>query len=69
MATRTTTDSLDAVREKYRQEREKRLREDGPRQYISVADEFAGYEADPRAPQKKERAPIDEDCDVLMVGA
>ncbi|MBV9720320.1 MAG: hypothetical protein JO082_00170, partial [Mycobacterium sp.] len=34
---------IDALREKYRQEREKRLREEGSKQYIELEDDFAGY--------------------------
>ena len=67
MATRPNAGSLEAARQKYRQERDKRL-ENGPLQYLSLTDEFTRYEADPRA-EEAERAPINEACDVLIVGA
>ena len=37
----------DALREKYRQERDKRLRADGNEQYVEVVGEFAHYLDDP----------------------
>ena len=37
----------DALREKYRIERDKRLRDDGNDQYVEVAGEFAHYVEDP----------------------
>ena len=67
MATRPNAGSLEAARQKYRQERDKRV-ENGPRQYLSLTDEFTRYEIDPRA-QQAERAPIHEAYDVLIVGA
>jgi cyclohexanone monooxygenase len=65
-----TPDDIDipALREKYRQERDRRLRRDGQYQYLRTKDEFAdSYEADPYtlvAP----RAPISEDIDVAVLG-
>ncbi|WAJ45503.1 NAD(P)/FAD-dependent oxidoreductase [Mycobacterium sp. Aquia_216] len=59
---------IDALREKYRQEREKRLRKEGSRQYIELEDDFAGYyETDPYTPVTP-RAPIVEDLDVAVLG-
>ena len=44
---------LEALREKYRREREKRLRPEGSKQYIELVDEFAEYyETDPHSPPK-----------------
>ena len=37
----------DALREKYRRERDKRLRDDGNQQYIEVTGEFAHFIEDP----------------------
>ena len=37
----------DALRDKYRRERDKRLRADGNDQYLEVADEFAHFVDDP----------------------
>ncbi|BCI92152.1 hypothetical protein NIIDMKKI_73580 [Mycobacterium kansasii] len=59
---------LPALREKYRREREKRLRPEGSRQYIELVDDFAGYyESDPYTPPP-DRAPISADIDVLVLG-
>jgi cyclohexanone monooxygenase len=65
-----TPDDIDipALREKYRYEREKRLRTEGSRQYIELEDDFAGYyEADPYTPVTL-REPIAEDIDVAVLG-
>ncbi|MGC2799548.1 MAG: NAD(P)/FAD-dependent oxidoreductase [Mycobacterium sp.] len=59
---------IDALREKYRQEREKRLRKEGSKQYIELEDDFAGYyEVDPHTPVTP-REPITEDVDVAVLG-
>ncbi|SOJ52679.1 Neopentalenolactone D synthase [Mycobacterium simulans] len=65
-----TPDDIDivALREKYRQEREKRLRPEGSKQYIELVDEFAGYyETDPHSPPLV-RDPITADIDVAVLG-
>jgi cation diffusion facilitator CzcD-associated flavoprotein CzcO len=60
---------IPALREKYRQERGKRLRTEGQKQYVKTEDDFAtSYEADPHMPVKP-RAPIVEDLDVAILGA
>ncbi|MBV9351048.1 MAG: NAD(P)/FAD-dependent oxidoreductase [Mycobacterium sp.] len=57
-----------ALREKYRREREKRLRAEGSKQYVELEDDFAGYyETDPYAPPLV-RNPISEEIDVAVVG-
>ncbi|MDT5307755.1 MAG: cyclohexanone monooxygenase, partial [Mycobacterium sp.] len=59
---------IDALREKYRQEREKRLRKEGSKQYIELEDDFADYyEVDPHTPVTP-REPITEDVDVAVLG-
>ena len=66
-----TPDAIDipALREKYRQERDKRLRPEGQSQYLRTVDEFADqYEVDPHTPVAP-RAPISEDLDVAILGA
>ncbi|TFV56186.1 NAD(P)/FAD-dependent oxidoreductase [Mycobacterium sp. PS03-16] len=67
----TTTDvavDIDALRERYAQERAKRLRPDGSKQYVELADDFAGYyEVDPYTPVAP-RDPITEDIDVAVLG-
>jgi cyclohexanone monooxygenase len=59
----------DALRDKYRRERDKRLREDGEDQYIEVAGQFARYaEEDPYADPTFTRSPVDEDIEVVVLG-
>ena len=65
-----TPDDLDmvALREKYRRERDRRIRRDGQYQYLRTKDEFAeSYEADPYMPVLP-RVPIVEDLDVAVLG-
>jgi cation diffusion facilitator CzcD-associated flavoprotein CzcO len=60
---------IPALREKYRQERDKRLRPEGQKQYVKTEEDFAAsYEADPHMPVKP-RAPISEDLDVAVLGS
>ena len=64
---------IPALREKYRHERERRLRSDGQAQYVRPTDHVAGghvadYTADPLAPTIA-RDPVNEDLDVLVLGA
>jgi len=71
MSTQENYDDLDfdpvALREKYRLEREKRLREDGNEQYIEVKDDFSRYLDDPYvAPIKRD--PVSDEVDVLVIG-
>ena len=66
-----TPDDIDipALREKYQQERDKRLRSDGQKQYLITENEFADqYEVDPHTPVTQ-RKPISEDLDVAILGA
>jgi cyclohexanone monooxygenase len=59
---------LPALREKYRQERERRVRADGQYQYLKTEKDFAdSYEADPHMPVLP-RAPLSEDLDVAVLG-
>jgi cyclohexanone monooxygenase len=65
-----TPDDVDigALREKYRGERDKRLRPEGSKQYVELVDDFAGYyETDPYSPPLV-RDPISEDIDVAVLG-
>jgi cyclohexanone monooxygenase len=66
-----TPDAVDiaALSEKYRQERDMRLRPEGQSQYVRLVEEFADqYELDPYTPETP-RAPISEDLDVAILGA
>jgi cyclohexanone monooxygenase len=58
----------DALREKYRQEREKRLRPDGNAQYIEVKGDFSRYVDDPYVEPGFTRAPLTDAIDVLIIG-
>ena len=58
----------DALRERYRQERDKRLRDDGENQYLEAAENFAHYaDEDPYTAQTP-RDPIERDVNVVVVG-
>ncbi len=58
----------DALRKKYREERDKRLRREGNDQYIEVKGEFAHFLDDPYAEPGFEREPLTDDVEVLIVG-
>jgi cyclohexanone monooxygenase len=57
----------DALREKYRQEREKRLRPEGVNQYIEVKGDFSRYDEDPYV-EPIIRAAVNEEVEVLVGG-
>ncbi len=57
----------DALREKYRFERDKRLRADGNEQYVEVAGQFAHYLDDPYV-ERVERGPLFDTVDVAVIG-
>ena len=59
----------DALREKYRAEREKRLRPDGEAQYVELSGAFAHYaEDDPYADPDFTRAPLSEELEIAVIG-
>ena len=59
---------ISALRQRYQQERGKRLRDDGSKQYVELADDFAGYyRTDPHCPPV-DRDPISADIDVAVLG-
>ena len=58
----------DALRERYRVEREKRLRPDGNEQYVEMTGEFARYLDDPYIDEPIEREPKTDRVDVVIVG-
>ena len=58
----------DALREKYRAERDKRLRADGNEQYVEVEGEFAHYLDDPYVEPGFTRAPLTDEVDVVVIG-
>jgi cyclohexanone monooxygenase len=57
----------DALRRKYAEERDKRLRPDGNDQYIRLTDRFAHYLDDPYTPVA-ERAPVTDHVTVAFIG-
>jgi hypothetical protein len=58
-----------ALLEKYRQERDKRIRADGFDQYRKTEGELAHFFlSDPSAAPSPERMPVDEEVDVVIVG-
>jgi cyclohexanone monooxygenase len=56
-----------ALREKYRAERDKRLRADGNAQYQEIKGQFAHYLDDPYV-ARIERAPLTDEVEVVVVG-
>ena len=57
----------DALRNKYREERDKRVRTDGNEQYLEVKDTFAHFVDDPYV-ESFEREPLTDDTDVVVIG-
>ncbi|WP_198956179.1 NAD(P)/FAD-dependent oxidoreductase [Archangium sp. Cb G35] len=60
--------SPEALREKYRQEREKRLRADGNAQYRDLSGLYADFDKDPYVEPGFTRPALTEQIDVLIVG-
>lgn len=58
----------DALRGKYRIERDKRVRSDGNEQYIEVVGDFSNFVDDPYIDEVIERAPLTDDTDVIVIG-
>jgi cation diffusion facilitator CzcD-associated flavoprotein CzcO len=65
---RETSFDPDALREKYREERDKRLRADGNDQYVEVVEQFARFLEDPFVEQEIEREPLTDEVEVLIIG-
>ena len=55
----------DALRKKYREERDKRLRPDGIDQYIQVTGEFAHFVDDPYVEPGYTREPLTDEVDLV----
>jgi cyclohexanone monooxygenase len=58
----------DAMRNKYREERDKRIRSDGNEQYVEVKAEFAHYVDDPYVEPGFAREPLTDDVEVVVIG-
>ncbi len=59
---------IDALRRKYRQERDKRLRTDGLAQYQKAAGDFSKYIDDPYVEPGFTRAPLTDEVEIAIVG-
>lgn len=59
---------LDAVRTKYRVERDRRIRPDGSAQYLPASGEFGYYDADPHADADFTREPLHDRVDAVIIG-
>src|SRR5207253_9449826 len=68
MTTSNVSFDPNALREKYRAERDKRLREDGNEQYVETKGEFAHFVEDPYVAPGFSRAPLMDDVDVVVIG-
>ena len=58
----------DALREKYRQERDKRVRPEGNDQYLEVTGKFAHFVDDPYVEPGYTREPLTDEVDVVVIG-
>src|SRR4051794_14292896 len=57
------------LREKYRREREKRLRPEGEAQYLETSGEYAHYaNTDPFAGDPPPREPLTDEVEVVVIG-
>ncbi|MBU6317673.1 MAG: NAD(P)/FAD-dependent oxidoreductase, partial [Acidobacteria bacterium] len=63
----TDTFDPDLLRDRYRHERDKRLRSDGNEQYVEIAGQFAHYLDDPYV-QVQERPPLHDTVEVAIIG-
>ncbi|MET9830374.1 NAD(P)/FAD-dependent oxidoreductase [Streptomyces sp. NPDC006385] len=59
---------LDALRARYRAERDRRIRPDGRGQYRSTTGEFGYYDEDPYADRDHTREPLTDRVEVVIVG-
>src|SRR5262245_21644436 len=57
----------DALRERYREERDKRVRPEGNEQYVEVSGKFAHFVDDPYV-KRVERKPLTDEVDVVVIG-
>jgi len=60
--------SFDSLRDRYRDEREKRLRDDGNEQYVEVTGQFAHYVDDPYVDGPFQREALQDEVEVLVIG-
>ncbi len=67
---KTTEPEFDpiALRQKYRLERDKRLRVQGSQQYQEVTGDFTHYVDDPYLGEAPQRGPVEEDVEFVIIG-
>ena len=58
----------DALRARYREERDKRIRADGNEQYVEVKGDFSRYVDDPYVEPGFTREPLNETLEIVIVG-
>jgi len=58
----------DALRARYREERDKRIRPDGNEQYVEVTGEFSNYVDDPYVEPGFTREPLRDEVEVVVIG-
>ena len=58
----------EALRKKYRTERDKRLRQDGNDQYQEISGEFSYFAEDPYLEETIEREPLTDEVEVVIIG-
>ncbi len=58
----------DALRDRYRAERDKRLRDEGNEQYVEVTGKFSHFLDDPYVEPGFQREPLTDDVDVVVIG-
>ena len=58
----------DVLREKYRIERDKRLRPEGNAQYLEVSGDFTAYVDDPYISETIQREPLTDEVEVAIIG-
>jgi len=59
---------VEALRAKYRAERDKRLRDDGNQQYVEVKGDFSRFLEDPYVPPGFSREPLTDEVEVVVIG-
>jgi len=60
---------VDALRQKYALERDRRLRPDGIEQYVEISGVFADFATDPWSDEGFTREPLSDEVDVAIIGA
>ncbi len=58
----------DSLRDRYREERDKRRRADGNQQYVNVVGELSHYLTDPYVEHDDDREPLTDEVEIVIVG-